>query len=47
MWFNKIIISDVSGELYSSCSFNGFSNELNIGYRSVIFFYKVQIGFLK
>ena len=47
MWFNKVVTSDVSDELYSSYSFNGFSNELNIGYWSVIFFNKVKIGFLK
>ena len=38
MLFNKVVTSDVSDELFSSCSFNGFSNELNIGYQSVIFF---------
>ena len=37
MWFNKVIISDTSSELYCGCSFNGISIELNIGYWPVIF----------
>ena len=46
MWFNKVINSDVSSELYCGCSFNGFSNELKIGYWPVIFSIRSKLAFL-